>query len=681
MRVHYWNKLKNILIYISLSACFTLFFNFVFLAHLSATTNSHGSIDSTPLTLDSDFPIYPTIKPNVEFWIDIFTKYSKSQGVIHDNRNLEIVYEIITLDGSNTLRARRKNKKKIKAVIQKYKNILLNLSKGNKSLSNQFPSNPETKKVAALFGVTAKPEDFKNAAYNIRCQTGLNRQFKRGLQRSGAVIDEFRRIFLSHGLPVDLIYLPCVESSFNFKAYSKFGAAGVWQFTRSTGRRYMKIGYVVDERRDPYISTDAAARLLKKNYAVLGEWPLAITAYNHGLAGMQRAKAKKGTYENIVESHSSRSFKFASRNFYSEFLAAKIVAKNPEKYFDTIQYNQPVSFQLIKTKGFLSIKNLTDILNCTIQDIKTLNPALRKPVFDGQKYIPKGYNLKLPENLPVQNLNNKLTALYKSRQKPSRFHRVQKGDTAGSIARIHSVTLKDLTLANRLNRRATIYIGQNLRIPVMRDLYVNNEITLTKAKQKSIKKDFKPEKNMDKKPENTIDSAAELTVESPAIPVKDKIVINPNIVTANLKIFNTFLKGNVLIGVIKVETEETLGHYAEWLQIPTQKIRILNKFAYGQPITVDQKIKIPLTATTAQKFEEQRYEFHKEMEEDFFESFVIQSTDTYEVKNGDNIWNLCLNKLEIPFWLLKKYNPKTDFASLQAGRNIKYPIVAALRTD
>ena len=157
-----------------------------------------------------------------------------------------------------------------------------------------------------------------------------------GLARSGAVIDKFKQTFLSHGLPVDLVYLPCVESSFNFKAYSKFGAAGIWQFTHSTGRRYMEINYVVDERRDPFISADAAARLLKKNYAELKEWPLAITAYNHGLAGMRRAKNAKGSYEEIVKSYKSRSFKFASRNFYSEFLAARIVAKNPEKYFGKI---------------------------------------------------------------------------------------------------------------------------------------------------------------------------------------------------------------------------------------------------------------------------------------------------------------------------------------------------------
>ena len=164
--------------------------------------------------------------------------------------------------------------------------------------------------------------------------------------------------------------------------------------------------------------------------------------------------------------------------FILNFLAAKIVAKNPEKYFGKIKYNKPVEFQVIKTKGYLSVQDLTETLNCKIKEIKTLNPALRKPVFTGQKYIPKGYNLRLPKNLPIQNFNKKLTGLYKKKQKPSRFHRVQKGDTAGSIARVHSVKLHDLILANGLNRRATIYIGQNLRIPVQ------NGVILAKAKKK-----------------------------------------------------------------------------------------------------------------------------------------------------------------------------------------------------
>lgn len=443
----------------------------------------------------------------------------------------------------------------------------------------------------------------------------------------------------------------------------------------------MKIEYAVDERRDPYISTNAAARLLKKNYAELKEWPMAITAYNHGLAGMRRARKSKGSYEQIVKYYKSRSFKFASRNFYSEFLAARIVAKNPEKYFGSINYYSPVTFQVVKTKGYLSIKQLSDLLNIKIKAIKTLNPGLRKPVFNGQKYIPKNYNLRLPENLSVQNLKEKLAVLYKHKQKPSRFHRVQKGDTAGSIARIHSVKLNDLVLANNLNQRATIYIGQNLRIPVAEDLQVKNRVTIAKAEKRNIQAD-KPGKGVEQKPEQKSEQksvkSAEPVVEVTAKPVKEEIVINPDIVTANLNIIKTFSKGNKLFGVIRVETEETLGHYADWLQIPTQKIRILNDFKYGQSISVDQKIIIPLNIKTVQIFEEQRYEYHKEIEEDFFESFAIQEIDTYEVKNGDNIWNLCLNKLEIPFWLLKKYNPGVDFSTLYPLQIIRYPIVMKL---
>ena len=612
-----------------------------------------ASASQAPRLSDPDFPSYPSIKSNVDFWIDIFTKYSKSQGVIHDSRHLDIIYDVINLDAKNTLRANKKNRKIKKGVTKKYKAILLNLSKGKKQLSSL------EKRVAALFGPNARPLDFKNAAFRIRCQTGLKEQFKKGLIRSGAVIDEFKRIFQSHGLPVDLVFLPCVESSYNFKAYSKFGAAGIWQFTHSTGRRYMTISYVVDERRDPFISTQAAARLLKKNYAELKEWPLAITAYNHGLSGMLRAKKSQGSYEEIIKSHHSRSFKFASKNFYSEFLAARIVAKNPGQYFGHLSLHQPVTFQVIKTKGYLPVKELANTLNLHVQDIRALNLSLRKPVFNGQKYIPKGFNLRLPKNLAIADIHKHLTALYRDRQKPSRFHRVQKGDTAGSIARTHSVRLQDLILANSLNHRATIYIGQNLRLPARDEIILAQKEPGTVKPLKSI-----PEKLPEPPPE------------PPAEPILEETPINPNIVTSNLKIIQTYKKKNLIIGIIKVEADETLGHYADWLQVPIREIRALNGFRYGNSISIDQKIKLPMKKKTIREFEEQRYEFHKEMEEDFFESFWVQGIEVYKVKTGDNIWSLCLNKFEIPFWLLKKYNPEIKFNCLLPTQKIKYPIVS-----
>jgi len=630
-----------------------------------------ASVSQSNSPIDPDFPLYPSIKPNVEFWIDIFAKFSKSQGVIHDSRNLGIIYDVVTLDTSQTARGNRKNKRIKKAVIKKLKSILLNLSKG------KTPSSQKEKQVAALFGLDAKPSDFKNAAFRIRCQTGLKKQFKDGLIRSGAVIDEFKRIFRSHGLPVDLIYLPCVESSYNFKAYSKFGAAGIWQFTRSTGRQYMKIGYAVDERRDPYISTVAAARLLKKNYAELKEWPLAITAYNHGRAGMMRAKRSKGSYEKIFNSYRSRSFKFASRNFYSEFLAARIVAKNSQKYFGSIKLKKPVTFQVVKTKGYLSVQEVSNKLNISVRDIQVLNPALRKPVFNGQKHIPKGFYLKLPATLTLPDIKKQIAGSYKQKQKPSRFHRVQKGDTAGSIARLHSVKLNDLILANSLNRRATIYIGQNLRIPVKDEIILaKKELKIAAIPQKSPPQKITIKEKTDEK--RVPQPVSKPVSEALAKPIQEEVFINPNIVTSNLNVLKTYSKGNQRIGTIKVEAEETLGHYADWLQVPTQQIRALNQFKYGKPISIDQKIKLPLRKKTVPEFEEQRYEFHKEIEEDFFESFSIQEFEIYEVKKGDNIWTLCLNTLEVPLWLIKKYNPKMSFDSLFPGQRIKYPIINRL---
>lgn len=738
---------------------------------------------------DIDFPIYPSIKPNVAFWIDIFTKYTKSQGVIHDTRNLDVVYTVVRLDASETAHAARKNKKIKTAVTKKYKTILLHLSTSPAALS------AEEKRVADMFGPHATPKDFKDAASRIRCQTGLKKEFRDGLVRSGAVIDEFKKIFRSHGLPVDLVYLPCVESSYNFKAYSKFGAAGIWQFTHGTGRQYMTINYVVDERRDPFISTDAAARLLKKNYAALGEWPLAMTAYNHGLAGMMRAQKAKGSYEKIVQSYRSRTFKFASRNFYSEFLAARIVAKNMDKYFQDIEFHSPVRFQTIKTKGFLPVEKLADRLNISVREIRSLNPSLRSPVFNGQKHIPKGFNLKLPHSVVTPETKDHLAALYLTKQNPSRFHTVRKGDTAGSIARTHSVGLQDLILANGLNRRAVIYIGQNLRIPVKDELIpAAKEPRAARPKKQPRKMIAKKETSPAAGPVVSLEPAppagpaaspepsaspgqgtppvqeadpgqaaplpeqiastepmpwtgpppspgaptspgAQSAVEPPtvpetltpatpsdsskplastgllasiepaplpgkrvpgpsvepvitieaadtaAIPVAEETVINPNIITGNLSVLSTYTEKNRLIGVIKVEAEETLGHYADWLQVPTQKLRVLNGFKYSTPISIDQTIKIPLGKKTVREFEEQRYEFHKEIEEDFFESFFVQGVDTYEVKNGDTIWSLCLNELEIPFWLLKKYNPGMGFTSLFPSQKIKYPLISKRREE
>ena len=422
---------------------------------------------SAEVTAFSDtFPVYDSIRPNVSFWKKIYTQYSTTQGVIHDKHKLDIIYEVIDLKDRNRHGSRKINRNRIKAVKKKYKRILTKLAQG------KTPIGPEEQRVADLFGTHAKPADFYAAKRNLRCQVGQKDPFRQGIIRSGAYLEEIMQIFRDHGLPVDLVYLPHVESSFNPKAYSKFGAAGMWQFTRSTGKQYMTVSYAVDERRDPILSSRAAARLLKRNFKKLKSWPMAITAYNHGISGMLRAKRRKGNYESIFNGYRSRIFKFASRNFYSEFLAAREVARDYRRYFGELVLDRPLPRETVVLAGYGSLPQIARQLELELNDLAKLNPALRNPVLRGQKYVPRGYHLNLPaqSDRDWQSMMAELAPkIYKNYQKRSRIYTVRRGDTAGEIAKNHGVNLRDLIAVNNLDARATIFIEQNLRIPLPGD--------------------------------------------------------------------------------------------------------------------------------------------------------------------------------------------------------------------
>jgi len=264
---------------------------------------------------DKNFPLYYAIVDNVNFWEKIYATYSLNQAVIHDSEDLSKIYTVIPLHKSSRKGAYRLNSKKQKQARKKYSKMLKRLAAG-------APKTPEEKRIVAMFTGKYSKRDMKKAAPRVRSQSGQKERFRSGVINSGAYMSEIKKIFRSYNLPEELSYLPHVESSFNTKAYSKFGAAGIWQFTRSTGKQYLKINYVVDERLDPIIASHAAAKYLKNSYKKLNHWPMAITSYNYGLSGMMRAKNDLGTYTDIFNNYNKGHFKFASKNFYSEFLAA-----------------------------------------------------------------------------------------------------------------------------------------------------------------------------------------------------------------------------------------------------------------------------------------------------------------------------------------------------------------------
>lgn len=404
------------------------------------------------------FPVYKVIEPNVRFWEKVYGTYTTRQGVLHDKDNPEIIYTVVNLVDWNTPGAARINNKLVKFTRQHYKNILSDLSKGIK------PKTREEKQIAALFKRSGKPS-YRRARDNIRLQIGQKDRFHAGVIRSGAYIPAIKRILRSKGLPLELAYLPHVESSFNPKAHSKASAVGLWQFTKSTGRDYMVINDVVDERYDIYLSSVAAAKFLEENYQQLNSWPLALTAYNYGRTGMVRAQRQYGSYEKIFKSHNTKLFKFASKNFYSEFVAALRVARRLEKDPAIIK-DRPWANATIRLKGFAAVKDLRKYFGVSRQDFTRLNPALRKPVLEGKKYAPKGYLLRLPATKTIRNRLQKMPArLFHSSQIKDRVYTVKKGDTVAAIAHRYKIAQKELSRTNNLNSKATIRVGQKLKIP------------------------------------------------------------------------------------------------------------------------------------------------------------------------------------------------------------------------
>ena len=276
------------------------------------------------------FPRPTAIQPNVDFWINVFTKYSENDFIIVDRDNVQRVYHVFRLPGdgqpTRTDIDWANNYLKIK-----YGDML------NRLASGREPANDEEREIAAMFK-GEPPSAYAVAAQNLRVQEGLREKFHEGLLRSRYYTPSMERIFRNAGLPPELVTLASVESGFYGGSRSSAGAVGIWQFTRDTGKHYMKITRYHDDRLIPERETVAAAKLLRSNYDTLGDWPLAITAYNYGTGGVARAAGiYGGDYSEMVQHYQGPHFGFAVKNYYAEFLAALQVHRDEDKYFPGIE--------------------------------------------------------------------------------------------------------------------------------------------------------------------------------------------------------------------------------------------------------------------------------------------------------------------------------------------------------
>jgi membrane-bound lytic murein transglycosylase D len=237
------------------------------------------------------------------------------------------------------------------------------------------------------------------AADRVRSQRGVRERFKRGLEISGRYDAHFREIMRAKGVPEDLAYLPHVESSFQTHARSSVGAAGVWQFMPATGRDYgMRVDRTIDERLDPIICADGAARYLSAAHRKLGSWPLAITSYNHGKGGMANARAQHGNdIGRIVRDYKGRAFGFASRNFYASFVAAREVARHPERYFpEGVRYEAPWAHERLVLRSQMPADHVARHYGVSTTSLAGVNMHWRERAADGSSLLPAGSTVWLP---------------------------------------------------------------------------------------------------------------------------------------------------------------------------------------------------------------------------------------------------------------------------------------------
>ena len=336
---------------------------------------------------DDPMPRPPQLERDVQFWIRVYTEVDTNAGFLHDQSNLGVVYETLHFAPDSPPSERQRL---VDQARERYAEALRRIA-----ASGDNPLSAEDQRIRDLWGTEATPARLRAAVDDLRFQLGQADRFRGGLIRAGAWETHIAETLANLGLPAELAVLPHVESSFNPNAYSKVGAAGLWQFMRSTGRRYMRIDGAVDDRLDPFRSTEAAAQLLAYNYRVVGTWPLALTAYNHGTAGVRRAEETLGTDDivRIVRSYNSRTFGFASRNFYVSFLAALDIDRNPEKYFGPLQKETEARFHEIEVPAYVSMSSLQHALKLEPTELRALNPALLPAVWNGAQRVPKGYRL------------------------------------------------------------------------------------------------------------------------------------------------------------------------------------------------------------------------------------------------------------------------------------------------
>jgi membrane-bound lytic murein transglycosylase D len=449
--------MKRLLLYLTALTCLCF-------AGSAAANPSAGPVSARR---SSVFIVPSGLRKRVAFWVDVFAKYGRSQIVVHHRERPWVVFTVLDFAKEaaemSPVALEKHKEKRTNEVVAGLNAACTVLASGQPAESGQ-----ERLVAAVMKEVPGGAEKYKRLVDEelIRTQTGIREKWMEAVRRAGRYMHIMEGIFREQRLPVELSRLPFIESSFDYGVRSSAGAVGLWQFMPRTGRRYMTVNYLIDERRDVVASTRAAALYLQEAHNQLGSWPLAITSYNHGVAGVKRKIHKSGTEDivRLIEDPEVKAFGFASSNFYPEFLAALQVYDNYRTYFPGLQLYPRANIVEHRLEHATSAPYLCKQLGVSREVLEELNYAVSSAIWEGRFRIPKGYSLKIPAEHA-----GKLAALRvaepvgqaASSVYGGMVYQVRKGDSLLKIAKKFGLSVAKLKELNNL-RSNTVGVGQKL---------------------------------------------------------------------------------------------------------------------------------------------------------------------------------------------------------------------------
>ena len=481
-------------------------------------------------------------------------------------------------------------------------------------------------------------------------QNASRKPMEAALKRSGKYLPMMEKIIAEEGLPHDLVYLPLIESGFKTTAYSWAHAVGQWQFISSTGRIYgLHRSWWYDERRDFEKSTRAAARHLKDLYAKTDDWYLSLLGYVAGVGNVNKLIRRNNTRDYFEMQIRNRDM----RNYVPLYLAALIIAKQPEQYGFHIEYDDPIVFDTVTVGRCLALEDIAKAVGCSQSELKELNPELLR------KYTPpdkKSYTLRIPLKK-----RGSFWAAYPKMKSPKETswvqHKVRKGETVSGIARKYGVSQWAVIDANGMRRPYRISIGQKVIVPVPLD----GSGTQYSSKRESRDYNLTSGAYVVKRGDTLWDLARAFGTTTKALRQLNRIARNGRIYVGQKLKIPGGATGSTMASTggsstysgstftYSVRKGDNLWDLAEKHGTTVSTLRKLNGLNRSSKLAVGQKLKIPGSVKSSSG-----------------------NQYTYTVRKGDNLWKLA-NRNGTTISKLRRMNSLPKGATLKIGQKLKIP--------